>query len=67
MDAGLQDRTVLITGAAGGIGAETARAFASEGAKLVLHYHRNREGAEALAKELGVPAIVVSADVGSET
>jgi len=66
MDAGISDRAFLVTGAAGGIGAETARAFASEGAKLVLHYHRNRAGAEALAKELSVPSIVVSADVGSE-
>lgn len=66
MDAGLQDRCFLVTGAAGGIGAETARAFASEGAKLALHYHRNREGAEALAKELAVPSIVVQADVASE-
>jgi len=66
MDSGISDRAFLVTGAAGGIGAETARAFASEGAKLVLHYHRNRAGAEALAKELSVPSIVVSADVGSE-
>jgi len=66
MDADLQDRSFLITGAAGGIGVETARAYASEGAKLVLHYHRNRAGAEALAKELAVPSIVVQADVASE-
>src|SRR3972149_5927185 len=67
MDAGLADRTFLITGAAGGIGVETARAFASEGASLVLHYQRNRAGAESLAKELGVPSLVLQADVGSET
>jgi len=66
MDAGIKDQTFLITGAAGGIGAETARAFASEGANLVLHYHRNRAGAEALAKELSVRALVIQADVGSE-
>jgi 3-oxoacyl-[acyl-carrier protein] reductase len=66
MDAGLTDRTFLITGAAGGIGAETARAFASEGASLVLHYGQNREGAQALAKELPVRSAVVQADVASE-
>src|SRR3972149_5001836 len=31
MDAGISDRAFLVTGAAGGIGAETARAFAFEG------------------------------------
>jgi 3-oxoacyl-[acyl-carrier protein] reductase len=66
MDAGLRDRVFLITGAAGGIGVATARAFASEGSRLVLHYHRNRAGAEALAKELPVSSLLVQADVGSE-
>ncbi|HJS74011.1 MAG TPA: SDR family NAD(P)-dependent oxidoreductase [Vicinamibacteria bacterium] len=66
MDAGLSHRTFLITGAAGGIGAETARAFASEGASLVLHYHRNREGADALAKALPVRSALVQGDVASE-
>lgn len=66
MDAGIQNQTFLITGAAGGIGAETARAFAAEGANLVLHFHRNRTGAEALAKELAVRSRVIQADVGSE-
>jgi NAD(P)-dependent dehydrogenase (short-subunit alcohol dehydrogenase family) len=36
MKLGLEDRTVLITGAAGGIGARTALAFADEGARLGL-------------------------------
>jgi 3-oxoacyl-[acyl-carrier protein] reductase len=66
MDADLRNRAFLLTGAAGGIGTETARAFASEGAQLVLHCHRNRKGAEDLAKELGVPSLVVQADIGSE-
>lgn len=38
IDPGLQDRVVLITGANHGIGAETARAFATQGAKVMLHY-----------------------------
>jgi len=33
----LQDKVVLITGAASGIGAATARAFAAEGAQLALN------------------------------
>ncbi|MFC1774875.1 SDR family NAD(P)-dependent oxidoreductase [Nanoarchaeota archaeon] len=41
----LKDKTILITGASQGIGAETAYAFAKEGAKLVLTYNKHsREG-----------------------
>jgi len=38
IDPGLQDRVVLITGANHGIGAATARAFAVQGARVVVHY-----------------------------
>lgn len=67
MRSGLDGHVVLITGASGGIGSETARAFAEEGARLVLHYNSNREGAEALAKELGSETVVVQADVSDES
>ena len=36
MDTGLEDKIVLITGAAKGIGRATALAFAREGAQLAL-------------------------------
>lgn len=42
-----------MTGASGGIGGACARAFASEGARVFVHYHRGRGRAEALAAELG--------------
>jgi meso-butanediol dehydrogenase/(S,S)-butanediol dehydrogenase/diacetyl reductase len=47
-----RDKTVVITGAASGIGAETARRFASEGAHLVLGDIEAGAG-EAVAKETG--------------
>jgi 3-oxoacyl-[acyl-carrier protein] reductase len=67
VNASLADQCVLITGASGGIGQATARAFAAEGAKLVLHYHRNRAGAEALATSIGTPAVALPADLRDET
>jgi len=66
MDTGLAGKRVLVTGASGGIGSACARAFAAEGARVAIHYHRGRERAEELAAELG-GAPVVSADLTDET
>ena len=65
METGLAGKRVLVTGASGGIGSACARAFTAEGAMVVLHYHRGRERAEALAAELG-DARVVGADLTEE-
>lgn len=40
---GVKGKRVLITGASGGIGAEIARLFSEHGARLGLHYHKNKE------------------------
>ena len=46
------NKTVLITGASGGIGGACARAAAEAGWRVALHYHRNEAAARALADEL---------------
>ena len=66
MDLGLKGKTVLITGASGGIGEATARVFAKEGAKVIIHYFRNKEKARKLASELNTETLVVGADLSDE-
>ena len=66
MDTGLAGKGVLVTGASGGIGAACARAFAAEGAQVVVHYHAGRERADAVAAELG-GAPTIRADLTSES
>ncbi|MBI5733602.1 MAG: SDR family NAD(P)-dependent oxidoreductase [Candidatus Kerfeldbacteria bacterium] len=68
MDLGLKNKIVLITGASGGIGAATARVFTKEGAKLVLHYGKNKADIEKLLKQLppSTKTLAVSADIADE-
>ena len=54
-----------MTGGSGGIGAACARAFAGEGARVAVHYHRGEERARAVAASLG-GAPVLQADLTVE-
>lgn len=59
-------KTVLITGASRGIGAQMARVFAQNGYKVVINYNQSKDEAEALVKEIteaGGQAIALQADV----
>jgi 3-oxoacyl-[acyl-carrier protein] reductase len=64
MDLGLQGTAALVTGASGGIGSATARLLAAEGARVGVHYHRSRDTAEALAREIG--GVALQADLRDE-
>jgi 3-oxoacyl-[acyl-carrier protein] reductase len=65
METGLAGKRVLVTGASGGIGSACARAFTAEGAEVVVHFHRGKDRAEALARELA-DAPIVGADLANE-
>ncbi|MBG0820104.1 SDR family oxidoreductase [Planomonospora sp. ID91781] len=62
MDLGLKDRTVVVTGASGGIGREIARGYAAEGARVVLTYRSTPDEAETLAREIN--GIALPYDLG---
>ncbi len=61
----LSNKTVVVTGAASGIGAATARLVVAEGGNVVIADLQDERG-EALAAELGDAATYVHADVTRE-
>jgi 3-oxoacyl-[acyl-carrier protein] reductase len=65
VDTGLSGKGVLVTGASGGIGAACVRAFAAEGARVAVHYHRGEERAREVAASIG-GAPVLRADLTDE-
>lgn len=69
MDTGLAGKTILVTGAAGGIGMATSTLLAKEGANVILHYRTSEERAKNLEKklvDLGTKPMRYRADLSKE-
>lgn len=64
----MENRVALVTGASHGIGAETARLLARNGAAVGVNYHSSEEAAQSVVEEIkseGGKAIAVKGDVHS--
>ena len=57
MNSHLENKIVLVTGGAGGIGSYISKTFAKEGAKVIVHYHNSKKNAEKLANEINGAAL----------
>lgn len=65
----LAGRTVVVTGASGGIGSGLAPRLAEAGANIVCHYRENRADAEAVVSAIekaGGKAVAIQADVATK-
>ncbi|HKS12051.1 MAG TPA: SDR family oxidoreductase [Pseudomonas sp.] len=63
----LTGQTVLVTGASGGIGAAIVRQLAAEGAKVLIHYSRDAQGASQLLEQIGGNGWIVQGDLSDES
>jgi NAD(P)-dependent dehydrogenase (short-subunit alcohol dehydrogenase family) len=61
----LSGQTVLVTGASRGIGAAIARQLGASGARVAVHYGRDRDAAEALAGQIGHGSRAFGADLAA--
>jgi len=68
MGTDFSEKVVMVTGASRGIGREIARQFAERGARIVMHFHKNRKAAEQTLSELcGKAHLICQADLGDAT
>lgn len=56
-------RNILVTGATGAIGQAICRSLVVVGARVVIHYCRNRDAADALLADLGGQGVCLAADI----
>jgi len=64
----IKEKTVLITGASGGIGAAAAEKLAAEGHAVIVHYHSSPVNAEQVVDKIiqaGGRAIALKADIAN--
>jgi 3-oxoacyl-[acyl-carrier protein] reductase len=63
----LHGQTALVTGGSRGIGRAIVLQLAKAGARVLIHYHRNRAAAESVSNEIGGALRLVQADLRSPT
>src|SRR5579862_4986930 len=65
----LKDKVAVVTGGGTGIGRAICRAFAAEGAAVVVNYSKSKEAAESVVRtieEQGGQALAICADVSRD-
>jgi NAD(P)-dependent dehydrogenase (short-subunit alcohol dehydrogenase family) len=63
VDIDLSGKVALVTGASRGIGREAAVRLAQAGARVGVNYHRSKDEALAVVREIGDNALAIQADV----
>jgi 3-oxoacyl-[acyl-carrier protein] reductase len=63
MEINLQNQSILVSGASRGIGKAIARQLLLSGAKVIVHFSQNPQGAYELAQEFPQQAFPISADL----